>query len=59
MPRHFDVIAMPLGKRGTGSEGGLFVLRGVTERKRVELAQEDANRNINLLSSIMGAGEQR
>lgn len=51
-PRYFDVIAMPLGERGTGSEGGLFVLRDVTERKRAELALADANRKINLLSSI-------
>jgi PAS domain S-box-containing protein len=51
-PRYFDVIAMPLGEAGIGSEGGLFVLRDITERKQAELALAEANRKINLLSSI-------
>lgn len=51
-PRYFDVIAMPLGDRGTGSEGGLFVLRDITERKQSELALAEANKKISLLSNI-------
>jgi PAS domain S-box-containing protein len=51
-PRYFDVIAMPLGEAGTGSEGSLFVLRDITGRKQAELALAEANRKINLLSSI-------
>jgi len=51
-PRYFDVIIIPLGDRGTGSEGGLFVLRDITERKQSELALAEANKKISMLSSI-------
>jgi len=51
-PRIFDVIAMPLGERGTGAGGGLFVLRDVTERRRAELALAESNRKLNLLTGI-------
>jgi len=50
--RCFDVIAMPLGDRGTGYEGFLFVLRDITERKQSELALAEANHKIGLLSAI-------
>ena len=52
MPRYFDVMALPLGETGAVSEGSLFVLRDVTERKEAELALADANRKIRLLTSI-------
>ncbi|WP_321506158.1 histidine kinase N-terminal 7TM domain-containing protein [uncultured Methanoregula sp.] len=51
-PRYYDVIAMPLGEQGSGSEGGLFVLRDITERKQSELALTEANKKISLLSTI-------
>jgi PAS domain S-box-containing protein len=51
-PRYFDIIALPLGDRGTGSEGGLYVLRDITERKQSELALAEANKKISMLSGI-------
>ena len=50
--RYFDVMVLPLDEGGTSSEGSLFVLRDITERKEAELALADANRKIRLLSSI-------
>jgi PAS domain S-box-containing protein len=52
MLRYFDIMALPLGEGGAASEGSLFVLRDITERKEAELALADANRKIRLLSSI-------
>jgi PAS domain S-box-containing protein len=49
---HFDVMALPLTEEGAASEGSLFVLRDITERKEAELALADANRKIRLLTSI-------
>jgi len=51
-PRCFDVLAMPLGDEGVGSEGALFVLRDITDRKQAELALAEANRKLSLLSGI-------
>lgn len=50
--QYFDVMTMPLGEEGVASEGSLFVIRDVTERKEAELALADANRKIRLLTSI-------
>jgi PAS domain S-box-containing protein len=51
--QYFDIMAMPLGEgRTAASEGSLFVLRDITERKEAEIALADANRKIRLLSSI-------
>jgi len=50
--RYFDIMALPLAEEGTASEGSLFVLRDITERKEAELALADANRKIRLLTSI-------
>ena len=50
--RYFDIMALPLAEEGAASEGSLFVLRDITERKEAELALADANRKIRLLTSI-------
>lgn len=50
--RHFDIMALPLAEEGAASDGSLFVLRDITERKEAELALADANRKIRLLTSI-------
>lgn len=51
-PCYYDVIAIPLGSRESESEGSLYVLRDITERKRSEIALAEANKKINLLSGI-------
>lgn len=50
--RYFDIMALPLAEEGASSDGSLFVLRDITERKEAELALADANRKIRLLTSI-------
>ena len=50
--RYFDIMALPLAEEGSASNGSLFVLRDITERKEAELALADANRKIRLLTSI-------